>query len=418
MTRVLVAATVLAALAALAACAQPRQPTGGPPVERPPQVVAVSPEPFAVLTDLRRPVVIRFDERLSERLDGVADWRDAVIVSPETGDVRVRRGRRHIEVSVAGGWQPGLVYRVEVLPVVRDLFNNVRRESVELVFSTGPEIPETALAGFLEDRLTARPVAGARVEARHHDDERTYVALTDSAGFFALRHIPPGDYDLVGWLDQNRNRVVDFAEPQDRQTLHLAEADTVVLELELLPQDTTPARLLRAAVIDSTKVELGFDDHFEPGPVGGTARVYRAEDSTFVAEGELFHATKLDSLRQADREAERAAADAEEAAEAEVEGVEPQVPRERPARPDARPRREAPGAPARGPLPARDLILLLPAPLEPRTNYFIEVSGVTNIHRIPGGGGRANLRTPAPPDPPPDEEPPPDPPPDEEPPPR
>jgi hypothetical protein len=390
-----VPALALVLAGTMAACAQPRQPAGGPPVEHAPRVVDVSPEPFEVLSDLRRPVIIRFDERLSERLEGVREWRDAVIVSPETGEVRVRRGRRHIEVSLAGGWQPGLVYRVEVLPVLRDLFNNVREESVELVFSTGAPVPETALAGFVEDRITGRPVRGARIAATHGEAGHTYVALTDSAGFFALRHVPAGPYEVLGWVDQNRNQVADFGEPQDVESVNLTAADTAVIELQLLARDTTAARLLRAAVTDSQTVELGFDDYFAPGPVDGRARVYRAADSTFVVEGELFHATRLDSLRQADLDAARA-----EAGQETDPPEDQEEPRRDPRqRPQAQPR--APEAPARGPLPARELILRLPGPLEPETSYFVVVTGVTNIQGVPEGGGRASFRTPAAPDPPP-----------------
>jgi hypothetical protein len=389
-------ALLLLALAVSTACAQPRQPTGGPPVDSAPRVVQVSPEPFTVITDLRKPVIIEFDERLSERLEGVRDWNDAVIVSPQTGDVRVRRGRRHVEISMAGGWQPGLVYRVELLPVIRDLFNNVRREPVELIFSTGATIMETALAGFVEDRITGRPVRGARISATHTDHDLTYVALTDSAGFFALRHIPEGPYEVAGWVDQNRNARLDLFEPHDATALRLAAADTAVVELRLLPGDTTPARLLRASVIDPTKVELGFDDYFEPGPVPGTAQVFLAADSTFVTEGELFHATRLDSLMQAER-----AAAAEAEAVADTAAVPAAVP-DREVQAEQPPARPGPGrearptaSPARQPLPARDLILLLPEPLEPATNYYVVVTGVTNIHGLTGGGGTASFRTPA-----------------------
>ncbi len=395
---------LVAAVAVLVGCAQPRQPTGGPPIERPPQVVAVRPAPHSVVTELDRPVVISFDERLSERLEGVREWDEAVIVSPETGQVRVRRGRREVQVSVAGGWQPGLVYRVEVLPVLRDLFNNVLDEPIELVFSTGPAIPETAVAGFVEDRLTRRPVEGARVEALHQDSRHAYVALTDSAGFFALRHIPAGSYELRAWLDEDRDRQVDFTEPQDSTRFALLAEDTVVVEMQLLPRDTTPARLVRAAVIDSTKLELGFDDYFAAtgGPLPGTARIYLLDDSTFVTGGTLFHGTRLDSLRAVD------AAAAEEAARAAADTLDAEPDESL----DALARRQ-PGVGARGretrtPLPARELVLLLDSVLDYETGYFVVVEDVVNIHGLAGGGGTADFRTPVEPEQP--EQPDPDPP--------
>jgi hypothetical protein len=386
-------------------CAQPRQPEGGPPVVTPPRVVAVSPAAYSVLTDLRRPVVIHFDERLSERFEGVQDLRDAVLVSPETGEVLVRRGRRHLEISVEGGWQPDQVYRVEVLPVLRDLFNNVRREPIDLIFSTGAPIPETAVAGFAEERLTGSPARGARVQAIRDGDPATYSTVADSAGFFALRELPPGDYGVHVWVDQNRNRTPDFAEPHDMERIAVVAGDTVVVEMRLLPGDTTPARLVRAAPIDSLKVELTFDDYFAPGPIEGTGRLYRTADSTFVAYGELHHLTRLDSLRAVERAAEEAAAAAADTVRA------PDADTLAAGLPDARrPGREAqrPGAPPRRALPARELILAMPMALTPGTAYFVVVEGVTNIQGIPGGGGTASFQVPALPDPPPADPMPPD----------
>jgi hypothetical protein len=361
-------------------------------------------------------VVIRFDERLSERLEGVRSLEEAVLVSPETGEVRVRRGRRELRVSVAGGWQPGLVYRVVVLPVLRDLYGNVRTEAVELVFSTGAPIPETAVAGFVEDRLTGRVVPNARVHATHRDAIRTYMAVTDTAGFFSLRHVPEGSYDVVAWLDQNRNRAVNYAEPQDSGSFTLAARDTVILELGLLPGDTIPARLTRAEPIDSTKVRLSFDDYFEPGPVDATGRVYRAEDSTFVAFGELIHATRLDSLLAAERAAAEAAADTAPAVDvprppADSPAVDvPRPPADSPAMRERLERRPGAGqaAPEASPLPARELVLVLPAPLAAETAYYVVVEDLVNIRGVPGGGGTATFRTPAarPPEPEPEPEPP------------
>jgi hypothetical protein len=397
-------------------CAQARQPEGGPPIVTPPRVVAVTPAAYSVLTDLTRPVVIRFDERLSERLEGVQDIHDAVLVSPRTGEVQVRRRGRELRVSMVGGWQPDLVYRIVVLPVLRDLFNNVREEPIDLVFSTGAPIPETAVAGFAEERLTGNPARGARVHATRAGDPHTYMAVTDTAGFFALREVPPGDYRVRAWLDQNRNRVPDFAEPQDSAILSLTAGDTVVVEARLLPGDTTPARLVRAAIVDSTKLELAFDDYFEPGPTPGTGRIYRTQDSTFVAYGDLVHATRLDSLRTLDRLAEEAATAAAAAAADTLPAAADTLPAAAdtiPATPGVPPpadrRRPAPAQ--RQPLPARELILVLPGPLVPETEYFVVVEDVTNIHGVPGGGGSAPFRTPRrPPDPAPPEadQPPPD----------
>lgn len=456
-----VAGALLAAAAALA-CAQPGRPPGGEVDRSPPRVIATWPMAFDTITDLTRPVVITFDERLSIRYQNVTDLREAVLVSPTKGVPIVDRGRRRITVRLAGGWEPDQVYRVVILPVYRDLFGNQRQDPVDLVFSTGARITESALAGFVTDRLTGRPVADARVQATRRIDDQHYVAVTDTGGFFALRYVPAGAYDLESWVDQDRDVEPDFFEAQDSTDTAFGVGDTAVVEMAVLPMDTTPARLARAEVVDSSKVRLVFDDYFAPGPVAGEARLYLMPDSTLVtASGRLIHETRLDSVL-AMEQAEAARQDSIRAAEAlseslraledslnalpdslqpppdsvraivarlrgeplatdsaaaaegaaGAEGVGPPLERrpgrpgrEQPGRSSVQPQRgqrdqgpRGAGREAEEPLPSRNLILLLPGVLNPDTTYLVEVEGVVNIRGVAGGGGAAPFRAPAAPD--------------------
>ena len=415
-------AGALLTAAACVGCAQASTPPGGERDLEPPRVVSVFPAPFDTLRDLRAPVRIEFDERLSIRLEGVADLEDAVLVSPATGAVRVDRGRRSMEVSVVGGWRPGLVYRVVVLPVFRDLFGNPRREQVELVFTTGAPIPPTAVAGLIEDRLTGKPVPAARVEATRRLDSLVYVAVTDTSGFFSLRNIPAGAYDVRAWLDQDRDRGMEFQEAQDVAPLALGFQDTVVLAMRLLPMDTTPARVVRAEAVDSLRVRVFFDDYFEPGPTPGRGTVLVLPDSTPVAEGRLIHSmafdsivareqVEADSLRQLIADSiRRATADSLPEGQAPTDSLtadtagaappaqRPPLRRQTPALPTGAPRGADPPSGRRGgtptdPLPSRELVLVLTAPLRPGTPYLVEITGVVNIREVPGGGGQARLRT-------------------------
>lgn len=406
-----VAGALLATAAALG-CAQPGSPPGGEVDRAAPRVVEVRPEPLGTLTDLDEPVLIRFNERISERLQGVARFSDAVLISPATGAPRVHRGRSALEIIPEGGWAPDRVYRVVVLPVFRDLFGNQREAPVELVFSTGAPIPETALAGFIHDRITDEVVPEARVEARVGDGA-PYVAVSDTGGFFAMRFLPPGAYSVQAWLDQDRDGTADFPEAQDSVGTAFEVGDTVVLELALLPQDSTPAQLVRAEPIDSSKVRLVFDDYFAVGPVDGRTRLFLASDSTLVtASGTLVHVTRLDSILAEEAAAEAARQDsirrmaedtirppADSAAVADsaaiaAAGAEP-ADTSGPVPVRATEVTRPPPPPA---LPSRELIMLLPLTLVPDTAYYVEIEGVVNIRGVPGGGGRAPFRSLPPPD--------------------
>ncbi|MGH7554756.1 MAG: Ig-like domain-containing protein, partial [Longimicrobiales bacterium] len=142
-------ARLLVAGVILAACARPLAPTGGEQDQTPPRIVATTPAEREVVTDTDLTVAFEFDERISER--GV---RESILVSPSTGVPRVEKGRSEIRVRMPGGWRAGEVYRVVLLPGVRDLFGNETREPASLVFSTGPPVPSTAIGGLVVDRIT------------------------------------------------------------------------------------------------------------------------------------------------------------------------------------------------------------------------------------------------------------------------
>jgi len=252
----------------LSGCARPEAPRGGEPDRIPPAIVEVSPEAFSLVPAATGPIRIRFSERISERL-AAGQLSDAVLVSPETGAVRVEQDRDALVVHLAGGLRPGVVYRVTVRPVIRDLFGNTMRQPFEFVFSTGPAIEETAVAGLVIDRITGRPVPEVRVEATDREDADAefplvHVARTDSTGTYTHRYLPPGSYAILGYLDRNRNRVLDPSEPRGRATLDLAPADTAFADFHIMDPDTTPARPVGAEVVDSVTVRLTFTQYLDP----------------------------------------------------------------------------------------------------------------------------------------------------------
>lgn len=398
-------APVLAA-AVVAGCANEYAPLGGPPDREPPYVVATEPEAMSVVPDWKGPVVIRFNERISER--GI---QQAVTVSPETGEVQVKKGRRELRISLKGGWQPGRIYRIVVHPVVQDLFGNTRPDPVDLVFSTGAPIPGTTLAGQVLDRITGKPVRDARVEAVHLADSTTYVAVTDTAGLFALRHIPSGEYTVRAYVDQIPNRQIDFPEPFHSAEVSIGAADTAVVQFALLSQDTTAARVTSASAPDSTHVRIRLDDYLDPEvPLDGIrVELYVLPDTSFAGTAKAMHVHEFEALvaRRKAAEDSIAARDSTAAPDAAARGSGT-------AR-DSTAVRSAAGAPdaARGlvegtgraeaataqadtaRLPSREFVAVPATPLPPETRFLVRVEGVRNIHGLDGGGGTAEFTTPA-----------------------
>lgn len=365
------------------ACAGPHPPTGGPRIEHPPMLVATEPEALQIVDGWKRPVVFRFSERISQQgLEQVA------LVSPETGKPRVRRRGTEIHVTIDGGWKADMVYRVVLLPGIRDLFGNTRRQSVELVFSTGPPLPETALAGIVTDRITGRAVDQARVEAvpgdlpAEEDEKLVYVASSDTAGFFALHYLPPGEYFVRSYVDMNRNREPDDNEPQDSAVTRVQPGDTVFLSMDLLVPDTVPANLLRAEARDSMQIRLFFDDHLDPDEDQEDLAVslVALPDSAQVAVKAILFPHQFEEMRRLEAPPDTLVADTLVADTAVAAQAEP---------PRQQERQDAPI------LPTRELVVVPEEPLEGEALYLVEVRHLVNIAGLPGGGGVVEFETPA-----------------------
>lgn len=258
-----VAIATLLLWSGVGACARQGTLTGGPQDRRPPVLVAVQPDTFARVEPGDDRIRIIFDETLSEQVQG-GTMNDVVLVSPRTGEVEVKHSGNELEVRVEGGFVAGAVYRVTVLPKLTDRFSNTLLAPFEWVFTTGPDFERNALAGELWDRVTGDPIVGAEVVALS-EDSVAYVAVTDSAGIFAMRYLPTGRYELSGLVDRDRDRTVDPFEPQGRgDDLVIGAADTLLTSFALLVPDTTPPRLALGEKIDSTRVRVTFDDPLDP----------------------------------------------------------------------------------------------------------------------------------------------------------
>jgi hypothetical protein len=246
---------------ALAGCAHVEAPSGGPEDKAPPQLLVSRPAADAVVPNWRSPVVLVFDERLSER--GIDQ---AVEVSPRTSAVVVRHSGDELRVSLREGWRPGTVYHVRVLPGLRDLFSNQSRDPIRLVFSTGPPVPDTHLSGEALYRTTGTPSPDLRVEAIRMADSLVYAAATDSIGRFVVANLPTGDYLVRAFDDLNANQALDAFEPRDTARAAITDGDSARITLSVVPPDSTAPRVASATVRERV-VTITFDDLLDPAQV-------------------------------------------------------------------------------------------------------------------------------------------------------
>ena len=416
-------------------CAQQGAPPGGPEDLRPPIVVRTVPDTFELLGTLDGLIRFEFDERISERSSsGTLD--NAVIISPRSGELVVRHDSRSLTIELLGGFRPDLVYRVTLLPVVRDLFGNQMRDPFELVFSTGGETIPTTLAGIAWDRITGSGVNDYQVWATSLDDDSiVHVAVTDNQGVYAFRYIPGANYEITAFDDRNADGVLDMMEIQGSRRLSIENGDTVFLDFPVLQPDTTPATLVTASALDSVTLLLEFDDYLDPALVLETIGLtVTSEDSTVVVVDSILHEhdylayvsmvmdslvllDSLDAVLQAAAMAAEIAAELDTtivdsiASDVRVSQEDPEVlgdsePVRRRGPPDLEGRSTSPssrgvgpnsagGRQASGPdgepLPARRIVVLLGDSVLPDITYNVAINGLQNLYGVPLGGGETSF---------------------------
>ena len=365
----LAAGVVLAA----AGCAKIEAPPGGPRDVAAPRLIATLPESLAVLPDFDGEVEFRFDEVISEggtasQGAGTGDLERLVVLSPTTRVPEVRWRRNRITVRPREGWQPNRVYRVELLPGILDLRNNRATGAASVVtFTTGAPVPSTTLRGRVYDWTTARPAAGALVEAILFPDSLPYRAAADSAGRFVLGPLPAGEYLVYGSLDQNRNFRREQREVFD--TTRLAAGNTGPVELWTFPRDTVGPRM-SVALLDSVSVTLTFTQPLDPRQRldSSSVSVRLLPDSTPVPVIAVRTRAEQDSALVRERAARDTTVRADTTARADTAAA-------------ARPGQQADTAatPSRPPLSDR-LIVRTGAVLRPGSRYAIEVRNVRNVN--------------------------------------
>lgn len=249
---------VVAAL--VSTCANVEAPPGSGPDFQPPAVLERYPAPGAIVPDLDGDAWIRFDEPIQsprnlERgldLSPAYDWR----FNPNT---------RGFSVRPREGWKPGIVYHVRVPRGVADLLRNTTRTSIEWAFSTGPAVSETRIDGTIYDRIQGAGTRDARILFLPADST-PYSVVSDTGGVFSMRSLPPGEYLVLGFLDQNRNRRLDREmETYDSAVVSLPDSiSRYVVDLWMTPPDSTAPVLVEATGFDTVTVVLEFDEPLEP----------------------------------------------------------------------------------------------------------------------------------------------------------
>ena len=265
----------------IAACANVTAPEGGPEDRDAPMVVKITPADGAVGVK-PKDVVIQFSEVISETPRGSQDLSTLVFISPKAGKPNVDWLRSRIAIHPKKGWKPNTVYSITVSPGISDLRQNVIDSTIRVVFSTGGAIPQTHITGVVFDWTLGRGANKALVEAIAADST-TYQVLSDTAGRYDLRYMPPGKYTVRAIADRNNNRDLDPSEAWD--TLGVTFTADAAVELYIFPHDTIGLRISDMTLLDSGRVvKITFDKPYPPTQVFDLSSVsIKQSDSSFVS---------------------------------------------------------------------------------------------------------------------------------------
>ncbi|MFL5560060.1 MAG: Ig-like domain-containing protein [Gemmatimonadaceae bacterium] len=381
-----------------AGCAEVRGgPPGGPEDHAPPKLLKVTPD-TGTLNRKPKEVVFRFDETVSERPAGANGLEGLVVLSPSDGVPRVSWHRKAITVRPRKGFRANTAYTVTLLPGIADLRGNVLHSTLTTYFSTGGEIPRTALRGIVFDWVAGKPAPNALVQLFIRGDTTfSWVTTADSTGRFVLRGFPSGSYRVRALIDANNNRAADPREAYD--TLGVAIADSARVEFLAFVHDSLGPRIDRLNVEDSLTLRLDFDLPYEPThPVTAQQFTLKRADSTVVPVVALLSDSTLAAEKAAAAKARgdslppAGARRASDSTRVSRPGVPPAagsavpLPNRRAAATTARDTTPIP-KPSR-PSPIARVIIRLGAPLRPGASYRLSATDVWGLSGAPRSSDR------------------------------
>jgi hypothetical protein len=365
-------------------CASAGTPPGGPPDIAPPKLLQVRPDTNAVNVRARS-VELRYDEVVNERVSGATSLSQLFVVSPNDGEPRVSWHRSRLVIAPRKPFRPNVTYTITQLPGMSDLRNNVDSTSHTYVFSTGPAIARTRIAGIVFDWITGKAAPRALIQAIVPTDSTTYVTYADTAGRFIVPHLTPGKYVLRAIIDANRNRALDPREVFDSATITVG--DSTFHEMLAFVHDTIGPLITTVTPRDSMTLRVAFDKALAPTlQVNAAMFAVKGRDSTDVpiaaaVLGPAFDKLVADSVRAKQVQDSIAQARSADSARRADSARAPQTPR---AAPPPAPRRAAadttppPPKPSL-PSPATEVVIRLSRPLAASASYRVRATGMRNL---------------------------------------
>lgn len=202
------------AVAVLVGCASIGRPEGGPRDEKPPVYVRSSPGQEQTNVKQTRFEIV-FDENV--QLD---DAFNKVIVSPaQKVPPTVRSQGRRVTVDLRDTLAENTTYTIDFGDAIKDLNEGNVLDGFALEFATGPTMDSLRISGVVLEARTLEPAQGLLVGVHSNLSDTAIitmpfarVARTNQNGWFTVRGLKEGEYNVFALNDVNRDNKWDRSE--------------------------------------------------------------------------------------------------------------------------------------------------------------------------------------------------------------
>ncbi len=176
----------------LLGCAAQSPATGGPLDKKGPVLISVHPVDESLNISTEQKIILTF----SELLDPVSIPASIQIGSDLEYKLKIR-GRRLI-IQPKSAWPEDGLIRINLSRKIRDYQKNMMAEPIQLIFSTGSEIPTGLIKGKIIGYELKNLIEVGLFEW-HHSIESTYIQKVeaDESGLFHFTGIENGRYTII-----------------------------------------------------------------------------------------------------------------------------------------------------------------------------------------------------------------------------
>ncbi len=245
-------------------CAVPKAPTGGPPDKEGPRIVKTYPETGTVSFSDNT-----FKFEFSEFVNR-GSFQTELNIEPELGiPYKVDWRRKTAYIKFEEDLPDSTTIIITIGANTKDTRNNEMGQPVQLAVSTGNEIDEGEITGFLRNANTGK--SKTEVEALLYrtpvdfTKPANYTAETDTGGVFRFRYLREGTYKAIIVDDRNRNKIWDkqneTARAINSEFIELADNSKDTLDVMYwLASDTTKPQLQAVGLLSSQRMRLRFGE--------------------------------------------------------------------------------------------------------------------------------------------------------------